>query len=376
MPTGKNAPGGSAIELLWKLPQNWIPEGEAEWKSLDMMAYQILEAVRQFAKPGETAEFVDARGKWCDLQRRITKASGAENPSALSNAIHDVYSIIGVFEQQVVAPAFTTASPPPFVRNDGRMDEVLATDARSLVARAAITSGRTMTGILARSKLWHERRHEINTKITGKPDNQEELAWPSGLPNATENDLEIRVLTNAQELENEGRIGTNEDGSEGLAHCVGSYWTKCADGYSRILSVGRREKDGTLTRLSTAEVNVQKAENREFEILQHRARSNAKPDRACETAIRDYVASLENERLHVDIAGLAAVSNGKWRCGYDPTKPGAWENALAAWSDFLPRPMRKWTREDFAAIAETPEHEIHAAIRQKKVETEASAPKP
>ena len=61
-----------------------------------------------------------------------------------------------------------------------------------------------------------------------------------------------------------------------------------------------------------------------------------------------YVKSLGNADLEDESKEIDA---DEWSipAGYDIHQEGAWERALEAWKPHLPRQMRSWTTEDFAA---------------------------
>jgi hypothetical protein len=231
-----------------------------------------------------------------------------------------------------------------------------------------------MTGFLNRSRIWHERRHEINTKVAGRGGAVDDGMWLAGLPDSVANGLSIRVLRTRNELEDEGRNGVNDDGSRGLNHCVGDYWTRCAEGRSRIVSVRRRNQDGTEERLSTAEIEVYGAGNEKYALEQHRGIGNSAPEAACERAVAEYLEALRKNPSQVDVEALEPLVIGP-RCGYDPKEPGTWERARDAWKDFLPRPMRGWSPEDFSSVADFRYDKACIAIREKLAENETPAPR-
>ena len=173
--------------------------------------------------------------------------------------------------------------------------------------------------------------------------------WPKLLPDAVFDGVTLTVLTTESDLRDEGRRGTNADGTMGLHHCVGDYAHRVRTARVRILSLRVGIGGESFARLSTAEIGLDAG----YPLIQHNGPSNGAPPPEARTALRSYLDALRSGAVAVDREAVErerlanAKSDGgdrtaaaKRTCGYDFETPGAWEAVRDAWVPLLSRPMR------------------------------------
>jgi hypothetical protein len=249
------------------------------------------------------------------------------------------------FHDQIQRPLAAMASGSDESRRE--MNEVQV--------RNMLFKGLSLTKILEASRRWHARQEAINAAISALSPELEFKNWRPGLPDWEPDGMRVTILTTRKELTDEGRDGVNDDGTAGLAHCVGGYSDRCRSGDSRILSVRRLLPSGGFVRLSTAEISV-KATNgaRELDVVQHRGHANGDAPPQPEAMLGEYLEKCRAGRLAINESELVPLpsSGGVMAtCGYDWREPGNIEKAIAAWSPCLPRRIRGMAPEELAVPA-------------------------
>jgi hypothetical protein len=158
-------------------------------------------------------------------------------------------------------------------------------------------------------------------------------------------------LTKPQELLDEGASGPDKSGMDGLDHCVGGYVATCLEGSSNILSV-RKEIDGRLQRIATAEVAYRKKQET-FEIIQISGLRNSAVDPEAKAAVENVLKGIsvfarmtqnhvmENRHLPKGIKAFRGTITGLVR---NDDEVDLMRNGF---SRFLPRYLRDCSREEF-----------------------------
>ena len=338
--------GVTAALVLARLPYDWRPKGEDEWKTLLDLARALHRSFSIVAGAVPDAALLSVKGRWTSFAEQIARQLDCgidETPQRLSTALDGVRDFVDSFSRQVLQAArLAQGEPPASVRADA------ATINKA--ARALLLGGRSLPRILEESALWHSRLHEMQSLIVSTSMGAVAWSWKPCLPDWSDEDYDFVVLKSEAELADEGRKGRNQDGSLGLDHCAVTYGRACMEGRSRIVSLRRRLPGGGFERLSTAQVDL-----KHLTVVQHRSAGNLKPAPVCHTAILKYVYAL-GETLPVDLAGAAFTPDDEQKerlahTGYDYAFPGAFEASADAWSPFLPRPVRGWDIGAFAAFA-------------------------
>ncbi len=323
-----------AVRMVWTVswvPADWTPRDRAGWmafhrcKPLFDLCLDL--SCDGFVERDDVAAFVRAGGRWEAYLSRVAAACGGiDRIEPMASGVRDMSHALAA---QVIAPAFALARRP-----DDRASPYLA-------ARTLLLARRAVPRVLEACARWHRDLPRMEAALATLPNAHGSVGsrWPAGFPDLRLGDVTVTVLTHVSELADEGRHGTNADGTLGLSHCVGGYGAHCGVTGSRILSL-RREG----VRLSTAEVRLK---GREVEVVQHRGVDNAEPCHRASSAMRAYVARIGAEPGLVDRAGLSpiAVPGGQGhldvgRAGYDPQVPGNWETVRDLWARYVPRALR------------------------------------
>ncbi len=324
-------------------PANWSPRGPAEWAAMLRSVPAVDHALRM---PGpvvaDLPALLDAGGGWVACHARL---SGLAGDAGLASALADTGEPCRRLARELLLPAVALSGAPP-----GPLAHMDVT----LVGAAVLHRGRSLAAMLDVSERWHrnlgrmDERRESLPSVPWRDD-----PWPAGLPDASREGLRIVVLRTRRELADEGRRGANEDGSEGLDHCVGGYASDCRSGRSRILSV-RRAGDGPPDRVATLGIDV---ERDPMVVFQHAARTNSRPGRASVAAVELYMRDLAEGVLEIDRGAFVPmpVDDGLDHfAGYDFRHPGNWEVMRDLWSRVLPRHLRDADVETFARLALDP----------------------
>ncbi len=311
------------------LPRDWEPVTVDGWLALAACGPAVEHVIGHAAR-GLAYVMLDARGDWPRYLSRLSAATGA-GPDGLAGAMRDVGDMVAAYATQVLAAATRLAGDPE--------DRKLAS---GVVARRLLTDGRRLCRILDTSRRWHLARHRMVAAMTTGPVPGVPDAWPRAWPTWRRGDVDVRELTSTADLASEGVTGPDADGMPGLGHCVGGYAGSCLAGSSRVLSL-RRVRDGTVERLSTAEVSLS-----DGSVLQHRGRGNREPPSDASAALAAYLEEVNEGGLTVDRSALAPVPGADGalaRAGYDYAVPGAWERARDLWDPFVPRRLRGLSAE-------------------------------
>ena len=348
-----------AAMMIAIMPADWVPVDADEWASAIGLSHAFgPRAVRRLRRT-HFPDFIDARGRWYETASRLHNATGRNGDlfHDIASAIRNVSDMTKAFTLQVLNPA-TNDRP------------------HSDAASALLFGRKTLAGVLALSADWHARQGAMTKEMADiSPGVAASNQWGAGLPDFRSGDVDIQVLTRADQLSAEGGHGADADGIDGLHHCVGGYAPACRDGTSRIVSL--RRATGARERLSTAEFNItNRLTNPNAVLVQHAGLRNQQPPPEAVAAIEDYARRLVSGRLAIDSAGfhhVEAPNEATIRTGYDPREPGAWERAYAIWRPFLPRPARAWTRDDLIAFCD-PEARQSERLAMVRTERPAEAP--
>ena len=341
-------------EVLPHLPQDWFPKGADEWA-----AFLIVAAGATALTPprpwSDLPAFFDAKGRWRECLSRIEASAGPlVNRSNFELVLRDRRDPVARFNAQVVVPSgWLVEGRRPFELSHANNYEHPA-------ALALIYGDKTLAGLVAASMQWHARQGAMDADLSAFAPLPEEISgWAPGLPRHETKGIVLQPLTSTNELVAEGRLGANDDGTFGLDHCVGGYSGVCRRGASRIVSLRRFASDGSIIRLSTAEIDVSEDS---YPVLQHLAESNSPPSPDCQAALESYLAAIQSGKLPVDRSAFTtpddsdmheAILHDLEAAGYDFRTPGAFERAMATWSPFLPRYARDWTPEKMLDYAKS-----------------------
>ncbi len=345
------AGGTPAIEApIWALralaqsasfPVDWLPR-DGDWSDFAQAVHLVLKAAnlvspvdgngRREGPPPRIGAMLDVRGRWGEWHAALTREAGGPP----GQPVRDVADMAEALARQVVVPALRLAGDA----GRGGADVVHA-------AFAALFSGRRLRRMVAMSRRWHAALGSMDAAVAalGGADPRGEC-WPAVLPDLELGDMVARVLASPGDLADEGASGPDRHGVDGLGHCVRSYARHCRRGASRV--VGLRRLDGT--RLSTVEFTLGDGVP---VASQHRGRDNAVPPPEAsafvEAYLRHVAGTFEGRRVAFPIM---PGPEDETECGYDWSRPGAWETVAGLWAPHLPGALRGLTPEGWASVVE------------------------
>ncbi len=290
-----------------------------------------------------------AGADWDGWLDGLAKAAGCGRDEVALRFV-DVRDHVAAYARQVVGPALALSDVSP----DGTVRPGPAARFRGVgrerLAGLALHSGRTARRWLEDSGRWHGRRTTLDALRAGLPGEvMDDPAWKPCLPNHSEGDMSIRVLTTVAELVAEGAGGPDASGMPGLSHCVGGYGPECRSGESRILGIVRHGPDGD-ERRSTVEFTFRGGG---FQVAQHLARDNRRPDEEDVAFLETYEARLRARPdlvRHEDLEPVHPVECDE--AGYDWRHPGNCGKMRDAWDAVLPRALRGLSPSDYADMAQ------------------------
>ncbi len=323
--------GISALRAAADLPLGWVPTRHdvIGWRRF-AGALSLLCHLKDAFGTSPVVSAGGFGGRWAELDNRLQRMTGRhlDEPGRLPGAsmASELVEFVRNQTHDVAFDFFETVLVP-LLASRGR-DDVgsLFAGFRSSVG-GFLFGDRSLASIVDTSKRWHDRGVAIPTRYNTS------RTWEAWLPDFTIYDrLSIKQLTTSRELIDEGRNGPDEDGLEGLAHCVGSYVSRASRADCAILSI--RENGA---RLSTAEVRWKEGR---FQVIQHYGRGNMPPPAASVSALNRYLRCFSDRVLAVDLEALARVkarsrADVSAVCGYDWREDGAIERVLDLWRPYF-----------------------------------------
>ncbi len=306
---------------LRHLSGDHVPRTDDDWRGF-RAATETLQVTLALHGGGRLPGLVGPVADWNAWMDAASTAAGTDW-HGLPGAVRDTCDLERAYARQVVEPAMALCGATTGEVGLGSMSE-------------ALTRGRTLRSILECSHRWHRALPRLAAAMTGlsKPGDPD-APWGAGLPDAEVLGCAIRILNTEGALVAEGGSGPDDEGAEGLRHCVGGYADACRSGRTRIASV----RDAvTGARLSTVAFDA----SRPVPVaVQHRGRRNGAPPARAVQAIEAYEAMLRDGRLAVEAAQFVRVSvPSRSAAGYDAEDPAQWEAVAKLWDPFLPRRLR------------------------------------
>lgn len=337
--------GVSALNAAVGFPLDWIPtrHDEQGWRRFSGALSLFVHLRDAF----ETAPMVSAGGfggRWSELDERIHRMTGRRLddlcvlPGAAMAA--ELVDFVRGQAYDVAFDFFETVLLPMMARDGHGEARASFPTFRNAIGKF-LFGERSSVDVIETAKRWHDRGVLIPTRLNTA------RSWEAWLPEFTLYDrVSIRQLTTGRDLVDEGRNGPDENGVQGLAHCVGSYASRASHGDCAILSL--RTVGGS--RLSTAEVRWKEEQ---FEVQQHYGKANTPPPPECVSALKRYLSCFSEGILSVDRQALARVKASRKEdvaaiCGYDWTAEGAIEGILDLWRPYLSRDRAHITLDDLA----------------------------
>lgn len=323
--------GVSALRAAADLPLGWIPDRDdaTGWRRFA----GALSLFRHLRDAFGTSPVVSAGGfggRWDELDTRLQRLTGhrLDQPGGLPGAAmaSELVEFVRNQSHDVAFDFFETVLVPLLASHGS--DDIGSSFAGFRTSAGRFLFGeRSLAAVIDTAKRWHDRGIAIPTRYNTS------RSWEAWLPDFTIYDrLSIKQLTTSRELMDEGRNGPDEDGLEGLAHCVGGYASRASRADCAILSI--RENG---IRLSTAEVRWKEGQ---FRVVQHYGRGNTPPPAESVSALTRYLRCFSDGILAIDLEALARVKARSRAdiaavCGYDWREDGAIERVLDLWRPYF-----------------------------------------
>lgn len=292
----------------------------------------------------------------------------------LHGASIDTQDMISFIADHVVLPAAGTA-----VDQKGTLAEIyLGSDQREEARKSAMQilfvpdlekpgeNGKAAPNIFEVVRHFHSQLPAIVEAIlpAAERERQEVLqdvaddGWP---PMTNEyiapNGVLIKPLTDPRQLTDEGFRGENQDGTEGLHHCVGGYAGTCRERGHHIISMRELTQTG-FKRLSTAEILPIQQGDMTLQIRQHRGKHNGTPPENAQQAFDWYLNEIAAGRILINhdrmmkFRGVNAVvqkNDIEKTCSYDWTDKDNITKAMHAVGRYVHKHITKNVRnvDDF-----------------------------
>ena len=374
-------------ERVGELPADWFPKTPEEWDAFMTVARGLGRNLPQRLGMSFADLVKNCGGKWVDFRKRLAKAYTDARPpegmdeaertewlrnppkpdesyEALNNAAIGLADMVEAYARLVVLPAAGLANPDnkPFLAEPQR-------NAARHAAAELLFGGKNAAAMFEISRHYHTQAERVLEAATGhQPAARvefKEVAEDGWAPLCNQvqapNGVWVMPLTDPRELQDEGRHGKNADGSHGLHHCVGGYSEACKTRGHHILSFRYIDEEGRISRQSTIEIDAIAEGDRKFKVCQHQGKGNGKIPDASREAWEWFQEAVWTEQVRLNYEGIRTymVTQRTRRdddvervCGYKWREEGAFETALGAFSEWMPKGLRGLPAAEFLALPE------------------------
>lgn len=278
-----------------------------------------------------------------DVRRLLASSKG--NVQAYGDDINckvrEACDFLRSFHNEISAPVLGIMKEQKLNENNLSDFQTLDTEARRF--NAEIT--RKMLGfeglgkVLELSAKWHRTQAEIRAKISL---NMDRAKWPGLIENyQAKNGLLLVPLTTPKQLENEGKVGRDDNGMLGLNHCVGSFYGTCLAGESHIISV-RRRNGKAWERVSTIEYKIDRDQ---LVQVQHHGTGNSKPADEAVTAVKEFEDLALRRKVPLNIEEIARHKEAFRKIPIHDNREKL-ERGLDGWKPLLKREYRNISVDD------------------------------
>lgn len=316
------------LPLLSALPVDLLPRDRSGWERLRTSGMSVL---RRLGTGLPLDVLLRGVGPDWDIAK-LLPPDEADEPSDPAEAVRRAVVGTNDMVERAVETLVRACLPGRWARRQEAYD----------LAVGILFQGRDLAGIFALQRRWHERQAAFAQVLRG-PVDLPDLTWPALLPETDCGDgIRIRFLTNSTELRDEGAEGPDSAGVPGLAHCVGGYDLRCAEGQVHVASIARILPGGGRERLST--VAFRSPGIQLLEVEQHYGAGNRAPPQPAVEALERLLRALDEGRVRLDQAarGLRRVPEGVRPDPHDA------ERAFEAWRPYLPRATARGGAEALA----------------------------
>jgi len=350
-----------------------------DWKALDRLPRAKVEAgaIEAAARIPDLPEHMSRDGIAYWIRRLYAPDASRE---AMRTACIGVDDMIGTFAKKVILPLAALRSG----LQDAYLAQVHREEARAAAAKV-LCGGMAAATIFESSRWFHSQFEQILAAGADRQTDAERLkretearksralnalgineaeipqdGWaPLCAISQAPNGVYIVPLTDPRLLEMEGRFGINDDGTEGLYHCVGGYSEKCRRG-SHILSLRDLTEGQGFVRLSTADIAPIVYGDKHIDIHQHYGKGNGQaPERAVRamewftSAVAFGTVPLNYDGIKQHLGALSIRSDEvAAACGYDWRDEDRIGRAMAPWGKLVGKRYRKMGLEAFGAEPE------------------------
>ena len=296
------------LELLCQYPSNWSPNCQTAWTSfVDVVATCGKSIHSSFDMPIQDV-LAASKGNWIEYKLSLARTYEMHpdefDRRQLALVTSDAIDMLDDFSRSVILPLLLSTiidygNPIPAPTAD-------CFDRGQKIAFQLITHNakNIMSNLLKSARDWTSRipalmdAEAIDSPQVKTHDKEfaDSKSWPPLINNFTaSNGLVIQNLHTEEHLKNESRR---------LKHCVGRlYLRKAKLGNCHIFSVRNADlsKSYSTLELSPVETVSERQQHAEFRILQHKAKSNRRPDEQAKLASKEWLAAIRSGQLPIDI---------------------------------------------------------------------------
>ena len=344
---------------LASLPPEWLPrtspfEDSEEWWTAIHLARDAYRISRAVGKPAKALLQGVGRHGWLAYVEDLSDRLGFDEGEGREELFRDFLAMedmVMAFEGEVLMPALhrngrRIGLDPHYERGD------LAEGPDYVLRRASLgllLGDKSLLAFAEVTRRWHAARTEMGLALSPFA-TASGLRWDSPLRpwagTVGGRDYDIRCLTSARELFDEGGADVDEDGFAGLDHCVASYLDSAATQASYIVSVRQGGPGGRGPRLSTAEVVYQAGSGKaagKLVVRQHHGRMNRRVPNGAGAALAAYLAVERPgfaKRRGSEHELRARNAKRPFPGLYDADIPGSVEALIKAWDPLMPKAAR------------------------------------
>lgn len=331
-----NSEMGRFIEFYSALPSSWVNEWCRYEDVRDLNNVAKLSELSIIKKPIDIAMLLKGCKGDFDIIKDWFFVESDTYAELKMRPVNDLNDCLSAFANDVTSPLSRVAFHGTRI-SDNRRHEIIQQLTRSMLGFEGLKR------LIEVSDRWHAIESQITESLH---DGHGVTSWPALTDNyIASNGLVLIPLTTSRQLSDEGLHNADEDGIDGLGHCVGSYSSQCQSGRSHIFSV--RQRDGrTWKRLSTVEFDLNHA-TKEIREVQHRSKNNRNPSKEALKAVDEWIGLLSANRISLNLDEV--LENAKQVMQSRTARPDplvTLQRGLDAWQPMLKSAFRGITAEE------------------------------
>lgn len=356
----------TVIEFASRIPADWIPTGEDEWKIFCMIGDGVINRLRLSA--AETTTFLKGcSGRWqAFASRMVAPLSEQERGEGLEVSIPVAFGQL----RDVMECLVNIVVLPMAVHGKFASKVTVNTEVKQYafaLAKRMLLGEKSAPALIELSRKWHTQRAVIlDATRLAEQENRVSLlgeiphdGWPPLCdPVVAPNGLVIVPLNSPDQLQWESSKAKDPTGAPGLSHCVWSYPTKCLSGESHIVSIREFDENGAYSRISTVEFARLHPTSNRLTVVQNQGFGNSTPSGQSRDAVTWFTEAvalgqipLKRDLMQAFERDVLGEMDGVERqCGYDWRDGELLRRAIAPWGPYIDRKYRELGLKEFHAL--------------------------